>query len=113
MGPNGCGAPRVHQPGDVLAVDHFRNRAGNSHHGTLLFGLNLRQIFLGQIIQIEKEEIVFQARAGIHQFSQAMRFPGKDREIPRADPAGHIGGSTLKSQHLSIFASHIFEDDAP
>src|SRR4029077_18064849 len=64
------------------------------------------QFLRAQIVEVEDQEVVFQAGAEVHQLRAGTRaLSCQQGEVLRAEPAYDVGFSRFKAQYLCVFAA--------
>ena len=106
--PDRRGAPAINQAHDSFAINCRRN--GLPEAQILKPGLfpgDFRQNLSHQIVQIEEQEIVFEARAQIVEMITLLRLLFlQHREIVRAEAAEHVRIAGLKADYLRVLAGN-------
>ncbi len=96
---------QVDQAHDGIAIDGERDGLAEAEAAQKrLMGGGLGKRCGGNFVEIEQQEVVFQARANVlHHIAAAVFF--QDGEVARAYASHNIGVTRLESHHLAVFRS--------
>src|SRR6266446_8937039 len=106
--PQGRAAGSVDQAHDGLAINRCRDRLTELQIAkpSLLAG-NFIELLPTEVVQVEYQEVVFQAGPYIRQLrSDAGFLTRKQVVVLRAEPADNVGLPRLESHHLRILRAH-------